>query len=60
VPGALGFTQIAISFMVNLLIILTAARLAAWFAANPLWLSLWPGRAAGAGRKARLTAIRAL
>jgi threonine/homoserine/homoserine lactone efflux protein len=36
----LGATQIAISFAVNLLIILSAARLAAWFARNPLWLAV--------------------
>jgi threonine/homoserine/homoserine lactone efflux protein len=36
----LGLTQIAISFSVNLLIILSAARLAAWFSRNPLWLGL--------------------
>jgi threonine/homoserine/homoserine lactone efflux protein len=36
----LGLTQIAISFAVNLLIILGAARLAAWFARNPLWLGV--------------------
>jgi threonine/homoserine/homoserine lactone efflux protein len=35
----LGATQVAISFAVNLLIIMTAARLAAWFARNPLWLA---------------------
>ena len=35
----LGLTQIAVSFAVNFLIILTAARLAAWFARNPLWLA---------------------
>ncbi len=35
---ALGATQIAISFAVNLVIILSAARLAAWFARNPLWM----------------------
>jgi threonine/homoserine/homoserine lactone efflux protein len=33
----LGFVQIAVSFGVNLAIILSAARLAAWFARNPLW-----------------------
>ena len=33
----LGCTQIAVSLAVNLLIILAAARLAAWFARNPLW-----------------------
>jgi threonine/homoserine/homoserine lactone efflux protein len=36
----LGVTQIAISFTVNFLIILAAARLAAWFAANRLWLTV--------------------
>lgn len=35
----LGATQIAISFAVNLVIILSAARLAAWFARNPLWMA---------------------
>lgn len=48
VPGAgsvfrqsllLGLTQIAISFAVNLLIVLFAARLAAGFAARPRWLA---------------------
>ena len=33
----LGCTQIAVSLAVNFLIILAAARLAAWFARNPLW-----------------------
>ena len=36
----LGLVQIAVSFAVNLLIILSAARLAAWFARNPLWLAV--------------------
>lgn len=36
----LGMTQILISFGVNLVIILSAARLAAWFGRNPLWLGL--------------------
>ena len=35
----LGLVQIAVSFAVNLAIILSAARLAAWFAKNPLWLA---------------------
>lgn len=35
----LGLTQIAISFSVNLLIALSAAGMAAWFANNPLWLA---------------------
>ena len=34
----LGCTQIVVSFSVNLLITLSAARLAVWFARNPLWL----------------------
>jgi threonine/homoserine/homoserine lactone efflux protein len=33
----LGCTQIAVSLAVNFLIILAAARLAAWFAHNPVW-----------------------
>jgi threonine/homoserine/homoserine lactone efflux protein len=37
---ALGCVQIAVSFAVNLAIILSAARLAVWFAKNPLWLSV--------------------
>jgi threonine/homoserine/homoserine lactone efflux protein len=36
----LGLTQIVISFAVNLLIILGAARMAGWFARNPLWLGM--------------------
>lgn len=36
----LGLTQILVSFAVNLGIILSAARLAAWFGRNPLWLGL--------------------
>ena len=35
----LGLTQITISLFVNLLIVLFAARLATWFARNPVWLS---------------------
>jgi threonine/homoserine/homoserine lactone efflux protein len=34
----LGMTQIGVSFTVNLLIVLSAAKLAAWFVANPRWL----------------------
>ena len=37
---ALGSTQIAVSFTVNLLITLSAAKLAAWFLRNPRWLAL--------------------
>ena len=36
----LGGTQIAVSFAVNLLITLSAARLAAWFVRRPRWLAL--------------------
>lgn len=36
----LGITQISVSFTVNLIIALSAARLAAWFACNPSWLSV--------------------
>lgn len=35
----LGVTQISISFTVNLLIALSAAGIAAWFARKPLWLA---------------------
>ena len=34
----LGFTQICVSFSINLLFVLTAAQLSAWFARNPRWL----------------------
>lgn len=36
---ALGLTQIAVSFSVNLLIALSAARIASWFARNSFWLA---------------------
>lgn len=36
----LGSLQISISFVVNLIIALSAAGLAAWFARNPLWLKV--------------------
>jgi threonine/homoserine/homoserine lactone efflux protein len=36
----LGFTQIVISFSVNLLIALFAAGMASWFARNPFWLAV--------------------
>lgn len=35
----LGFTQITVSFAVNLTIALTAGSLAAWFVRNPRWLA---------------------
>ena len=35
----LGCTQIVVSFTVNLLITLSAARMAAWFGRNPQWLA---------------------
>ncbi|GGJ04957.1 LysE family translocator [Paenibacillus hunanensis] len=34
----LGFIQISISFLINLLIVLTASQIAAWLGARPLWL----------------------
>jgi threonine/homoserine/homoserine lactone efflux protein len=36
----LGATQMSVSFTVNLLIALSAARIASWFARNPLWLAM--------------------
>ncbi|KAF1010699.1 MAG: Homoserine/homoserine lactone efflux protein [Pseudomonas fluorescens] len=36
----LGFTQISVSFMVNLTISLCAASIAGWFMNNPTWLSV--------------------
>jgi threonine/homoserine/homoserine lactone efflux protein len=35
----LGLTQISVSFAVNLLIALSAAGIAGWFALNPFWLA---------------------
>lgn len=35
----LGAVQMSVSFAVNLMIALSAARLAAWFACRPLWLA---------------------
>lgn len=36
----LGFTQIAVSFCVNLAIALSAAGIASWFALNPVWVAV--------------------
>jgi len=36
--GILGLTQIVISFTVNLVIVLTASKIATWFGSRPLWL----------------------
>ena len=36
----LGFTQICVSFSVNFLIVLSAARLSTWFAQNPFWVKI--------------------
>ncbi|MEW6196902.1 MAG: LysE family translocator [Bacteroidota bacterium] len=36
----LGLTQIMISFMVNFIIILSAARMSGWFSKNPLWVKV--------------------
>jgi threonine/homoserine/homoserine lactone efflux protein len=35
----LGLTQTAVSFTINLLIALSAAGIAAWFARNPAWMA---------------------
>jgi threonine/homoserine/homoserine lactone efflux protein len=37
---ALGFTQICISFTVNLAIVMTAGSVAAWFSGRPAWLKV--------------------
>ena len=37
---ALGVTQIFVSFTVNLVIALSAAGIASWFARNPIWLAI--------------------
>lgn len=36
----LGLIQIFVSFTVNLLIILSAAKVASWFSRNPLWMAV--------------------
>ncbi|MCU5342200.1 LysE family translocator [Bacillus cereus] len=36
--AVLGLTQITVSFIVNLLIVLTASRIAKWFGTRPTWL----------------------
>ncbi|MFE5318951.1 LysE family translocator [Paenibacillus sp. NPDC056579] len=36
----LGLTQIAVSFTVNLIIVLVASRVAAWFTTRPTWLKV--------------------
>ena len=38
--AALGLTQIVISFTVNLLIVLTASKIAVWFGQRPSWLKV--------------------
>ncbi len=38
--ASLGLVQITVSFIVNLLIILTASRVAVWFGTRPTWLSV--------------------
>jgi threonine/homoserine/homoserine lactone efflux protein len=52
----LGLVQIAVSFSVNLLLILCAARLAAWFAKNPFWMAFqrWVTAGVLAGLAVRL------
>jgi len=34
----LGFTQLSISFVVNAIMVLAAARVTLWFSANPKWI----------------------
>jgi len=34
----LGLTQMIISFIVNFIIVLTSAKMAAWFSLQPVWL----------------------
>jgi threonine/homoserine/homoserine lactone efflux protein len=34
----LGFTQLSISFVVNAIMVLAAARVTVWFSANPKWI----------------------
>ncbi|GGD71551.1 lysine transporter LysE [Emticicia aquatilis] len=36
----LGITQMMVSFSVNLIIVLTAAKTAIWFARNPIWMKI--------------------
>lgn len=36
----LGFTQLSISFIVNTLMVLLAARVTQWFSANPRWIRI--------------------
>ena len=36
----LGITQVTVSFTVNFLIVLFAARMSIWFAENPLWVKI--------------------
>ncbi len=36
----LGIVQILISFCINLLIVISAAKMASWFAKNPIWVSI--------------------
>ena len=36
----LGITQMAVSFSVNFIIVLSAARMSLWFSQNPLWVKI--------------------
>ncbi|AJY75910.1 hypothetical protein VN24_16830 [Paenibacillus beijingensis] len=61
VQGAvLGFTQISVSFIVNLLIVLVASRVAVWFGTRPTWLRVqrWLMASALTGLAARLALER--
>jgi threonine/homoserine/homoserine lactone efflux protein len=39
----LGITQVAVSCIVNTFIVLSAARMALWFSANPFWIKIQKG-----------------
>ncbi len=36
----LGIVQILISFCINLIIVISAAKMASWFAKNPIWVNI--------------------
>ncbi|EJV62565.1 lysine transporter LysE [Bacillus wiedmannii] len=41
--AVLGLMQITVSFIVNLLIVLTASKIATWFGTRPTWLRVQRG-----------------
>lgn len=38
--ATLGFTQILVSFIVNLVIVLSASKIATWFGTRPIWIRI--------------------